>query len=317
MGMSGGVEAPPMFIESHKESHVKAFLVVGVLLVIAGCNWVQGHTQDSAQGPVLGAEASASPRPSLDPDLASGIVGRFYRDLDAKKSADIATILSPDFYRSHTSDWVADYGWIQNPKLQITSIRDRTVSYLVDYTYTGNNGLTLSWERTGKWTFNHGSERGWLLDKDTWDSLHLVGLSIKPGAPVIPVADVVYSDGHHTFDYDGDRYSFVTNKDGWRIADLGSTATPPPAFEPASDPYARAGAGTTYVPPNGGSSCDEATLQWKSENGDWIGTDDGLKYHVMGGDEPTVMGWTNADDLRICGDTIIDVDDSGSQVDIY
>lgn len=300
-----------------------AFLV-GAILLITGCDGSQQSESTATQRPVQSAQATPSVRPTIDPDLASGVISRFYRDLNNDKPTDIATIISSDFSRAHTHDWAADYGWIQNPKLQITSIHGDTAAYLLDYTYAGSHGITLFWERTGKWAFNHGSHSGWVLDKDSWDSIHLIGLALAPNAPMTPLTDTAYSDGHHTFDYDGDRYSFTADTNGWRIADLGSTATPPPGFgapvavNTPDGPYTQTDTTTNYVPPdNSDSSCDDASLQWKSEDGDWIGTDDGHKYHVLAGDESIVMGWTESDDLKICGDTIIDIDDDGSQVDTY
>lgn len=303
-------------------------LLIGVVFVVS-CSDTQRNAQTNARQAQADVQATATPtsRPTVNPDQAAGLVSRFYRDLGNKNVHDIESIASDDFLRNHRGDWFADYGWIQDPRLQIKSVNDRTVSYLVDYTYSTTKGK-LFWERTGAWTLNHGSSSGWVLDNDTWDSIHLIGLSVNPNGTMIPVQDAVYSDGRHEFDFMGERFSFLANKETWHITPVGPASgsqTQAPSttvtVNANGSTQTYSGTGTThiYIPPatSSGSDCEEASLQWKSEDGDWIGTDDGRKFHIMAGDEPEVLTWTETDDLKICGDTIIDVDDGGSEVEVY
>lgn len=276
-------------------------------------------------------QATPTPRPTINPDQAAGLVSRFYRDVNDHKVEDIEGIASSDFLSTHNKDWFADYGWIQDPKLQVKSVNGQTVSYLLDYTYPTKSG-ELFWERTGVWALNHGAQSGWVLDKDTWDSIHLIGISTSPTGPMIPVKDSVSSDGRHEFDFMGERFSFLADNKSWHITAIGEVSSSH-SYQPTTTVTVNqngttqtySGTGDTHVNippenaplPNTGSSCEEASLRWKSEDGDWIGTDDGRKFHVMPGDESEVITWTVTDDLKICGDTIIDVDDEGSQVEIY
>ena len=84
-----------------------------------------------------------------------------------------------------------------------------------DYVYTTSTTAKLFWERTGRWTLNHGDASGWVLDRDDWDSLHLVGVSTPINPNMVAVQDTVYDDGRHEFTIGGVRYSFLAKGDAW------------------------------------------------------------------------------------------------------
>ena len=94
---------------------------------------------------------AATPLPTPNPDQAAGLITRFYRDIDTdtKESVrDLFTLVTPDFVRNHHDDLIADYSFINDPKVEIQSIHGRTVSYTLDYVYLAKAGR-LYWERTG------------------------------------------------------------------------------------------------------------------------------------------------------------------------
>ena len=202
-----------------------AFILASMLH--AGCSSEPSVKYASDQGEPS-ATSAPTPVPTPNADQAAGLITRFYRDIDAdtKDSAkDIASIVSADFFRNHHDDFIAAYGFISNPKVQIRSVNGRTVFYALDYVYLADKGK-LFWERIGRWTLNHGAKSGWVLDGDAWDSVHLVAISMPNDADSTHVQDKVFSDGRHEFDYQGQRYSFLAKGDGWGITPL---STPPPA----------------------------------------------------------------------------------------
>ncbi len=187
------------------------------------------------------ASASPSPQATLNPDLAAGIVTRFYRDVNAgtKTSiADLYSIASIDFGRRHSDDMITDYGYIIDPRLEIRGVSGRSVTYTLDYVYVADNKTKFFWERMGRWTFNHGAKSGWVLDDDTWDSVHLLGFQMQRQSAMVPVKDTVYSDGRHEFEYMGMRFALITTEKGWHIA---AVSPPPPAPVDAT-------AATDFVP---------------------------------------------------------------------
>jgi hypothetical protein len=64
-----------------------------------------------------------------------------------------------------------------------------------------------------------------VLDNDTWDSVHLVGISTQDHRDMVTVQDTVYSDGRHEFTYEGQPYSFLAKGEDWHITAI---ATPTP-----------------------------------------------------------------------------------------
>lgn len=203
-------------------------------VIHAGCSSDSSvHYADAPDSPQ--PTATATPLPTPNPDQAAGLITRFYRDIDADTKGsvkDLFTIVTPDFVRNHHDDLIADYSFIRDPKLEIQSIHGRTVSYTLDYIYLANIGR-LYWERAGRWVFNHGAESGWVLDGDTWDSVHLVGISTQDHPDMVAVEDTAYRDGHREFSYEGQRYSFLAKGNDWHITSL-ATPTPQPDFAPPS-----------------------------------------------------------------------------------
>jgi hypothetical protein len=206
------------------------FIVASIMH--AGCSSDSGvHYAEAAdsQQPAV----TATPLPTPNPDRSAGLITRFYRDIDTNTKdsvKDLFTIVTTDFVRNHHDDLIADYSFIRDPRVEIQGIHGRTVSYTLDYIYLADVGR-LYWERTGRWVFNHGAESGWVLDSDTWDSVHLVGISSQDHADMVPVQDTVYSDGRHEFTYEGQRYSFLARGNDWHITTV-ATPTPQPDFTP-------------------------------------------------------------------------------------
>jgi hypothetical protein len=200
-------------------------------VIHAGCSSDSGVHYAEAAADSPQPAVTATPLPIPNPDQAAGLITRFYRDIDTntKESVkDLFTIVTPDFVRNHHDDLIADYSFIRDPKVEVQSIHGRTVSYTLDYIYLAEAGR-LYWERTGRWVFNHGAESGWVLDADTWDSVHLVGISPQDHADMVAVQDTVHRDGRHEFTFEGQRYSFLAKGDDWHITAV-ATPTPQPIF---------------------------------------------------------------------------------------
>jgi hypothetical protein len=266
---------------------------------------------------------AATPQPTPNPDQAAGLITRFYRDIDAdtKDSVnDIASIVSGDFFHNHHDDFVADYGFISDPKLQIRSVTARTVTYTLDYIYLTKGNGKLFWERTGRWTLNHGSQRGWVLDNDAWDSVHLVGVSTPEHPDLVAVQDKVYSDGRHEFTYDGERLSFLARGDNWHITPL-VTPTPEPAVETA-DASASVSAGAESQQTSASyqatptlaasADCEEVGVEGVYDDGKVLALDDGRHLRVDDTDTVTSSIWIAPFDGLICdgGDRFINKDDN-------
>ena len=64
------------------------------------------------------------------------------------------------------------------------------------------------------------------------------------------------------------------------------------------------------------ASCDEDTIDTVSEDGDLIVLSSGDGFDVAAGDEPTASTWNEGDNVLICGDVIINKDDSGAKVGV-
>jgi len=64
------------------------------------------------------------------------------------------------------------------------------------------------------------------------------------------------------------------------------------------------------------AACDEDGIDTVSEDGDLIVLASGVKYDVAAGDQATAAQWQEGDDVLVCGDTIIDKDENGEQVDV-
>jgi hypothetical protein len=271
-----------------RASIMPAVILVGTLFY-AGCSSDQDVQYASAADAAQPALA-ATPQPTPNPDQAAGLITRFFRDVDAgtKDSVkDLLSITSADFFRNHQSDLIADYGFISDPKVQIRSVTDRTVTYTLDYEYLAEGNGRLFWERTGRWTLNHGARSGWVLDSDVWDSVHLVGISTPAHPEMIAVQDKVYSDGRHEFTYQGETLSFLAMGDTWHITPV-ATATPDPYSGVSTANYATSEPGDT----NPGSAevagsqthfVDPQSAQAKCP-GDivvWVNTRSGV-FHMQG-----------------------------------
>jgi len=288
-----------------------------------GCNSDQ-DVHYASPASIAEATPTATPRPTPNPDQAAGLITRFYRDVDSgtKNSVkDLASIISADFFRNHHDDFAADYGFISDPKVQIRSITDRAVTYTLDYVYLTKGNGKLFWERTGRWTLNHGSQSGWVLDNDAWDSVHLVGVSTPEHPDMVAVQDKVYSDGRHEFTYDGETLSFLAQGDNWHITPV-STPTPAPAESAAdangsgvnasSDNQQTAASYQAPPPPAVSADCEEVGVEGVYDDGKVLALDDGRHLRVDDTDTVTSSLWIAPFDGLICdgGDRFINKDDN-------
>ncbi|HEV3157077.1 MAG TPA: hypothetical protein VGZ00_06975 [Candidatus Baltobacteraceae bacterium] len=219
-----------MLLDKGGRFSLAAIIVALLALCHAGCSDQSVHYATDSSTPATAAVQPTS-QPPPNPDQAAGLITRFYRDMDNAAMSDVATVVSPDFTRTHHDDLMTDYGFIHDPKVEVRSVHDRVVSYTMDYVYVSVNGGKFFWERSGRWTLNHGAASGWVLDNDTWDSIHLVGIELPNQMSVVPVHDTVYDDGRHEFSYEGARFAFVANESGWHVTTV-AMPTPPPAFDP-------------------------------------------------------------------------------------
>jgi hypothetical protein len=229
---------------------MRTFLFAAVIALI-------GAAVHSGMGSAQEVQYAATPpavaAPSLNPDLAAGIVTRFYRDVDAGTKAsytDLASLTSSDFDRRHTDDLIQDYAYITDPKIQIAGIRGRTVNYVLDYDYVSDTKTKFFWERVGQWTFNHGAQSGWVLDNDKWVSVHLVGFQTPSQSAMVPVKDVVYGDGRHEFDYMGTRFAFVASDKGWKLSPVSAPAPAPAPVYPTTTADSSTNTTTTGFTPD-------------------------------------------------------------------
>lgn len=294
-------------------------LAIAAIAIFAGVACTRSEHQVSKTMSV--AAPSPTPRPTANPDQAAGLVTRFYRDLatGTKQSvSDLATIVSQDFLRSHHDDFIADYGFISDPKVQVQGVQENAVSYALNYSYATQGGSKLFWERNGHWTLNHGARSGWVLDKDSWDTVHLVAVSTPDHPDAISVHDKVYSDGRHEFLYQGQRYSFLARGDTWHITALatpeptttavgyndGSKTDPDPSYQQTSVTQ------TQPLPITPSADCEEVSVEDVYDDGKILALDDGRHLKVAEYDTPTSAVWVAPFDGLICGDRFIDKDDN-------
>jgi hypothetical protein len=64
------------------------------------------------------------------------------------------------------------------------------------------------------------------------------------------------------------------------------------------------------------ASCDEDTIDTVSEDGDVIILSSGDAFDVAAGDDATASTWNEGDNVLMCGDVIINKDDSGAKVGV-
>lgn len=300
------------------ERRIALAIAALAIIVAAGCTDAQDRPSRTASV----ANASPTPRPTPNPDQASGLVMRFYRDIAAgtKQSvSDLATMVSRDFLRNHHDDFMADYGFISEPKVQIRAAQGDTVGYTLDYVYTTKGGGKLFWERSGHWTLNHGARSGWVLDNDAWDSVHLVAISTRDHPDAISVQDKVYSDGRHEFTYQGQPYSFLAKGDSWHISAL---ATPAPAAtaeaynggssDDSASGYQQTPVVQSQAPPiTASADCEEVSVEDIYDDGKILALDDGRHLSVADYDTVTSSVWVAPFDGLICnGDRFINKDDN-------
>lgn len=62
------------------------------------------------------------------------------------------------------------------------------------------------------------------------------------------------------------------------------------------------------------ASCDEDTIDTVSSDGDLIILSSGDAFDVAAGDDATASTWNEGDNVLMCGDVIINKDDSGAKV---
>lgn len=306
-------------------------IFIAASLIHAGCSNGQDVHYASISGDSAKIEPTASPTlpPTPNPDQAAGLITRFYRDIDTgtKQSIlDLATIASRDFFRNHHDDIVANYAFIQDPKVQIRDIHDRTVSYSLDYIYLTKGNGRLFWERTGHWTLNHGAHSGWVLDNDVWDSVHLIGVAEPGQTNMTPVQDNVFSDGRHEFTYEGQTLSFLANGNGWHITPV-STPTPTVAHNSNAGagsngefvPDNQEVAGATYqpLPPSVASAdCEEVGVEDIYDDGKILALDDGRHLSVADSDTVISSVWVAPFDGLICNEDRFINKDENEAVDL-
>jgi hypothetical protein len=61
------------------------------------------------------------------------------------------------------------------------------------------------------------------------------------------------------------------------------------------------------------AACDEASIEHISPRGDLIELDDGTEYIIVSGD---ASGWTEGDDVLVCGDKIVNKSENGESVKV-
>lgn len=193
-------------------------------------------------------------------------------------------------------------------RLQPGDVRARAADYTVDYDYVANTGVRLLWERRGTWTAQHGSQ-GWLLDGDSWNSVHITGLIYKDGTQVA-VTDRVFPDGHHTYDLPSlGTYSFTATNSSWQTQPV---ATPTPAM--AEQPAQLYNPPPAYAPPPGytvpSMNCEDVSVSDIYDDGSILELDDGRRLHVADYDTPTSSVWVAPFDAMICGDRFVNKDDN-------
>jgi hypothetical protein len=296
-------------------------ILVLASFIHAGCSSDRDVKHDSAVTTPT-ATSQPTPQPTPNPDEAAGLITRFYRDVDAgtKKSiGDLAMIVSRDFFRAHNDDIVADYGFIKNPKVQIRDVRGRTVNYALDYVYITQGNGKLFWERIGHWALNHGTRSGWVLDSDSWDSVHLVAISTPDHPDVESVQDKVYGDGRHEFSYRGQAYSFLAKGDSWHITALTTPSPTPTADSGNGSTEAASGEGdqaapaayAAAAPPVVSADCESVGVEDVYDDGKILALDDGRHLSVADYDTAVSSVWVAPFDGLICsGDRFIDKDDN-------
>jgi hypothetical protein len=294
-----------------------ALAAIGALALLHACS-------GSATGPSAAADdlvrsnvpPAPTPPPTPNPDEAAGMVTRFYRDLDAgTKSAyaDVTALVTPDFMREHRDDLDVDYSFISAPQVQVRSVNGRTVAYSVDYLYKSQEG-ELHWERSGSWLLNHG-RAGWLLDRDTWDSVRLIGLRFGQSPQVFPVTDHAFSDGHHEFGFAGMTVRFDADNKRWGLKVISTPApSPPPAFAPSGDDGPSAPNQVSQAPAaSSDASCEDVDVDGVYDDGAIIELMDGRRLRVSDVDTVTSSVWVAPFDGLVCdGDHLINKDDNES-----
>ena len=130
----------------------------------------------------------------------------------------------------------------------------------------------------------------------------------------VDVHDHVYSDGRHVFDVPGFEVTFNTTKDNWNTSVV-SLTTPTPAT-PREEPTDSSSAGVSGS--SSGASlgdCDDASIQTVGDDGAILVMLSGAVYRVADYDTSTSAIWLGTDDVLICGNRIVDKDESGEAVD--
>ena len=310
-----------MLLKSIARQAILAGIFILASIIHAGCSSQPTVKYASDQGAPQ-ATAAPTPIPTPNPDQAAGLLTRFYRDVGADTNnsiADIGDIVSADFSRNHHDDWTAAYGFIRDPKVQITRVHGRTVSYSLDYSYRTDNGERLLWERAGRWTLNHGDRNGWVLDGDAWDSVHLIAISMPNDLGPTNVQDKVFSDGRHEFDYQGQRYSFLAKANSWSITAVSTPPPPPPAEandgsnDGSTSGDSQASAQTDVAPaaPAIAADCEQVGVEDVFDDGKILSLDDGRHLSVADYDTATSSVWVAPFDGLIChGDRFINKDDN-------
>jgi hypothetical protein len=259
---------------------VRCFLGL-VLIIVFGASCAS-QSSDTSRGALEGTGDGETRRTaSAAPPAFATVVATFYSKLNSRDYKAAYSLLSPSFQKtSPYAEWLAGYANTVLSSPKITTTNDPTSLSIaltaVDRTAHGLKATTYEGEMHGIRT----AVGSWLIDDAT---LHDTTPRAKPAIVGQPPSQMSQEDNG---------------------AAQGAGRQPPPVAAPPP------------VPVVGSAGCDEATLEWKSDDGDYIGTQEGQKFHVMAGDESTVITWTAGDDLVICEDKIIDKDDD-SEIEYY
>jgi hypothetical protein len=73
---------------------------------------------------------------------------------------------------------------------------------------------------------------------------------------------------------------------------------------------------TAFLATPAWAACDKDTIDTLSDDGDLIVLTSGGSYDVDPGDQSTASGWSEGDDVLVCGNKIIDKDQGGERVEV-
>src|ERR1700729_1091674 len=108
-----------------------AFATLAAALSASSCTNSNQQGNSSAESSPAVATPTPPP-PTPNPDQFTGLIARFYRDLDkADKAsmADIASMATAHFLLAHKATWARDYGFMTHIRLQPGDVRGSAADY--------------------------------------------------------------------------------------------------------------------------------------------------------------------------------------------